>query len=81
MPEPFDSRGAALRLRQPREVIAALRREAEPVALNRIVRAVERCAGVLDADEALGVATRTLSGVTTGTTAELDRLSIQTARS
>src|SRR5204863_1188152 len=28
MPEPFDSRGAALRLRQPREVVAARRREA-----------------------------------------------------
>jgi ribonucleoside-diphosphate reductase alpha chain len=52
----------------------------EPVDVNKIVRAVERCAGGLDAVDPLRVATRTISGLYDGaTTAELDRLSIQTA--
>ncbi|MGW1056940.1 ribonucleoside-diphosphate reductase subunit alpha [Micromonospora rubida] len=52
----------------------------EPVDVNRIVRAVERwTAGLADVDP-LRVATRTISGLYDGaTTAELDRLSIQTA--
>jgi ribonucleoside-diphosphate reductase alpha chain len=52
----------------------------EPVDVNKIVRAVERCAGGLDDIDPLRVATKTISGLYDGaTTAELDRLSIQTA--
>jgi ribonucleoside-diphosphate reductase alpha chain len=52
----------------------------EPVDVNKIVRAVERwCDDLADVDP-LRVATRTISGLYDGaTTAELDRLSIQTA--
>jgi len=54
--------------------------DAEPVDVNKIVRAVERCAGGLDEVDPLRVATKTISGLYDGaTTAELDRLSIQTA--
>ena len=54
--------------------------ETEPVDLDKIVRAVERCAAGLSYVEPLTVATRTISGLYDGaTTAELDRLSIQTA--
>jgi ribonucleoside-diphosphate reductase alpha chain len=54
----------------------------EPVDVNKIVRAVQRCATGLDAVDPLRVATRTISGLYDGaTTAELDRLSIQTAAS
>jgi ribonucleoside-diphosphate reductase alpha chain len=52
----------------------------EPVDVSKIVRAVERCAGGLDDVDPMRVATRTISGLYDGaTTAELDRLSIQTA--
>src|SRR5262245_13279805 len=52
----------------------------EPVDVSKIVRAVERCAGDLDDIDPLRVATKTISGLYDGaTTAELDRLSIQTA--
>jgi len=53
---------------------------AEPVDVNKIVRAVNRCcAGLADVD-ALRVATKTISGLYDGaTTRELDQLSIQTA--
>ncbi len=52
----------------------------EAVDVNKIVRAVQRCAGALDAIDPLRVATRTISGLYDGaSTAELDRLSIQTA--
>lgn len=52
----------------------------EPVDVNKIVRAVGLCAKGLDAIDPLRVATRTISGLYDGaTTAELDRLSIQTA--
>ncbi len=52
----------------------------EPVDVNKIVRAVERCADDLDDVDPLRVATKTISGLYDGaTTAELDRLSIQTA--
>ncbi len=48
--------------------------------MNKIVRAVDRCAGGLDDVDPLRVATKTISGLYDGaTTAELDRLSIQTA--
>ncbi|RQW98036.1 ribonucleoside-diphosphate reductase subunit alpha [Micromonospora inaquosa] len=52
----------------------------EPVDVNRIVRAVERWADDLTDVDPMRVATRTISGLYDGaTTAELDRLSIQTA--
>jgi ribonucleoside-diphosphate reductase alpha chain len=54
--------------------------DAEPVDVNKIVRAVERCADDLDEVDPLRVATKTISGLYDGaSTAELDRLSIQTA--
>jgi ribonucleoside-diphosphate reductase alpha chain len=54
--------------------------DTEPVDLTKIVRAVERCAGGLADVDPMRVATRTISGLYDGaTTAELDRLSIQTA--
>ena len=54
--------------------------DVEPVDVNKIVRAVERvCDDLADVDP-LRVATKTISGLYDGaTTAELDRLSIQTA--
>ncbi len=54
--------------------------DTEPVDVNKIVRAVQRCADDLDDVDPLRVATQTISGLYDGaTTAELDRLSIQTA--
>jgi ribonucleoside-diphosphate reductase alpha chain len=54
--------------------------DTEPVDVNKIVRAVERCVGDLDDVDPMRVATKTISGLYDGaTTAELDRLSIQTA--
>jgi ribonucleoside-diphosphate reductase alpha chain len=54
--------------------------DTEPVDVNKIVRAVERCAGGLADVDPLRVAAKTISGLYDGaTTAELDRLSIQTA--
>ena len=54
--------------------------DAEPVDVNKILRAVERCADDLDEVDPLRGATKTISGLYDGaTTAELDRLSIQTA--
>src|SRR5580658_9322010 len=54
--------------------------DSEPVDVNKIVRAVERCATGLDDVDPMRVATKTISGLYDGaTTAELDRLSIQTA--
>lgn len=52
----------------------------EPVDLNKIVRAVSRCASGLTDVDPMRIATRTISGLYDGaTTSELDRLSIQTA--
>jgi len=54
--------------------------DTEPVDVNKIVWAVERCASGLDDVDPMRVATKTISGLYDGaTTAELDRLSIQTA--
>jgi ribonucleoside-diphosphate reductase alpha chain len=54
--------------------------DTEPVDVYKIVRAVERFAGGLSDVDPLRVATKTISGLYDGaTTAELDRLSIQTA--
>ena len=52
----------------------------EPVDLNKIVRAVTRCAAGLHAVDPMRVATRTISGLYDGaSTRELDELSIRTA--
>ncbi|HTF12330.1 MAG TPA: ribonucleoside-diphosphate reductase subunit alpha [Asanoa sp.] len=52
----------------------------EVVDVNKIVRAVERWVGDLDEVDPMRVATKTISGLYDGaTTAELDKLSIQTA--
>ncbi|WP_229068435.1 ribonucleoside-diphosphate reductase subunit alpha [Actinoplanes sp. DH11] len=52
----------------------------EPVDVNKIVRAVELWVSDLDEVDPLRVATKTISGLYDGaTTAELDKLSIQTA--
>ena len=52
----------------------------EPVDVNKIVRAVSRCAEGLGDVDPMRVATRTISGLYDGaTTSELDQLSIQTA--
>jgi ribonucleoside-diphosphate reductase alpha chain len=54
--------------------------DSEPVDVNKIVRAVDRVTGDLTEVDPMRVATRTISGLYDGaTTAELDRLSIQTA--
>ncbi|GAA2144098.1 ribonucleoside-diphosphate reductase subunit alpha [Nocardioides koreensis] len=69
--------GATARTRM---VVRKRNGDTEPVDLDKIVRAVERCATGLSYVEPLTVATRTISGLYDGaTTAELDRLSIQTA--
>ncbi|MGH8999036.1 MAG: ribonucleoside-diphosphate reductase subunit alpha [Acidimicrobiia bacterium] len=52
----------------------------ESVDVNKIVAAVERCAGGLSGVDPMRVATRTISGLCDGaTTTELDQLSIRTA--
>ena len=52
----------------------------EDVHVDKIVRAVARCAAGLSTVDPLRVATKTISGLYDGaTTEELDRLSIQTA--
>ena len=54
----------------------------EPVNLNKIVKAVERCSEGLKGVDTMLVATKTISGLHNGsTTAELDNLSIKTAAS
>jgi ribonucleoside-diphosphate reductase alpha chain len=54
--------------------------DSEPVDVNKIVRAIERCADNLADVDPMRVATKTISGLYDGaTTAELDRLAIQTA--
>ncbi|MCW2813551.1 MAG: ribonucleoside-diphosphate reductase [Nocardioides sp.] len=54
--------------------------DTEPVDVNKIVRAVDRVADDLVDVDPMRVATRTISGLYDGaSTAELDRLSIQTA--
>lgn len=52
----------------------------EPVDVNKIVRAVQRCADGLPHVDIMRIAVRTIGGLFDGaTTRELDRLSIQTA--
>ncbi|GIF77236.1 ribonucleoside-diphosphate reductase subunit alpha [Asanoa siamensis] len=67
---------------QRRQVMQVRKRngDLEPVDVNKIVKAVERWVGDLDEVDPLRVATKTISGLYDGaTTAELDKLSIQTA--
>jgi ribonucleoside-diphosphate reductase alpha chain len=72
--------GAARSSRQARMHVRKRNGDNEPVDVNKIVRAVDRCAGGLGDVDPLRVATKTISGLYDGaTTAELDRLSIQTA--
>ena len=69
-------------LDQRRQVMQVRKRngDTEPVDVNKIVKAVERWAADLDEVDPLRVATKTISGLYDGaTTAELDKLSIQTA--
>ena len=64
----------------PRMQVRKRNGDTEPVDVNKIVRAVDRVAGDLAEVDPMRVATRTISGLYDGaTTAELDRLSIQTA--
>jgi ribonucleoside-diphosphate reductase alpha chain len=52
----------------------------EPVDVNKIVRAVQRCAAGLSAVDPMKVATKTIGGLYDGaTTKELDNLNIQTS--
>ena len=52
----------------------------EPVDVNKIVRAVARCAEGLSGVDPMWIATRTISGLRDGATSlELDELSIRTA--
>jgi ribonucleoside-diphosphate reductase alpha chain len=54
----------------------------EPVDVNKIVRAVQRCAHGLGAVDAMRVASKTIGGLYDGaTTRELDAMSIDTAAS
>src|SRR5687768_7221366 len=54
--------------------------DAATVDVNKILRAIDRCSDDLTEVDPMRVATRTISGLYDGaTTAELDRLSIQTA--
>ncbi|WP_404825743.1 ribonucleoside-diphosphate reductase subunit alpha [Plantactinospora soyae] len=72
--------GASIAPRRPQMRVRKRNGDTEPVDVNKIVRAVERWADDLTDVEPLRVATRTISGLYDGaSTAELDRLSIQTA--
>ncbi|MGB7068556.1 MAG: ribonucleoside-diphosphate reductase subunit alpha [Pyrinomonadaceae bacterium] len=54
----------------------------EPVDINKIVRAIDRCNTSLSSVDTLRIATKTISGLYDGaTTKELDKLSIQTSAS
>lgn len=66
--------------RRPQMHVTKRNGDAEPVDVNKIVKAVERWADDLTDVDPLRVATKTISGLYDGaTTAELDQLSIQTA--
>lgn len=75
VPPPSDSSASGMR-------VVKRNGTTQPVDVNKIVRAVERCATNLAGVEAMRVATRTISGLHDGaTTTELDELSIRTAAS
>ncbi|WP_319018541.1 ribonucleoside-diphosphate reductase subunit alpha [Microbispora sitophila] len=82
-PDGVSSVDAERQVSMPRRVQMHVRKRngaSEPVDVNKIVRAVERWADDLTDVDPLRVATKTISGLYDGaTTAELDRLSIQTA--
>jgi ribonucleoside-diphosphate reductase alpha chain len=79
-PGPVSPVGAAPQTRPAGMQVRKRNGDTEPVDVNKIVRAVDRCAGGLADVDPLRVATKTISGLYDGaTTAELDRLSIQTA--
>ncbi|GIH68244.1 ribonucleoside-diphosphate reductase subunit alpha [Sphaerimonospora thailandensis] len=82
-PGGMSSADAERQVSMPRRVQMHVRKRngtSEPVDVNKIVRAVERWADDLSDVDPLRVATKTISGLYDGaTTAELDRLSIQTA--
>ncbi|MFC0860958.1 ribonucleoside-diphosphate reductase subunit alpha [Sphaerimonospora cavernae] len=82
-PGGISSADAERQVPMPRRVQMHVRKRngtSEPVDVNKIVRAVERWADDLSDVDPLRVATKTISGLYDGaTTAELDRLSIQTA--
>jgi ribonucleoside-diphosphate reductase alpha chain len=74
------SSGGAIPQRRGQMRVRKRNGDTEPVDVNKIVRAVDRCAGDLGDVDPLRVATKTISGLYDGaTTAELDRLSIRTA--
>ena len=67
-------------VRRPTMQVRKRNGDSEDVDVNKIVRAVDRWAGDLEHVDPLRIATKTISGLYDGaTTAELDRLSIQTA--
>ena len=83
-PEPPAQPSASSRDSAPQTMMRVTKRNgaSEPVDLNKIVRAVNRCCKGLHDVDAMRVATKTISGLYDGaTTSELDRLSIQTAAS
>jgi ribonucleoside-diphosphate reductase alpha chain len=76
-PEPAAPEGPARRTQMQ---VRKRNGDAEPVDVMKIVRAVDRWADDLTEVDPMAIATRTISGLYDGaTTAELDRLSIQTA--
>ncbi|HEY5376774.1 MAG TPA: ATP cone domain-containing protein, partial [Polyangiaceae bacterium] len=79
---PFASQKADLDSSYPQTTMRVRKRNggSEPVNVNKIVRAVNRCCAGLPDVDALRVATKTISGLYDGaSTRELDQLSIQTA--
>ena len=78
---------ADLRATEPSETTAAIGMQVrkrngnlEPVDVNKIVRAIARCAEGLEDVDPMRVATRTISGLYDGaSSSDLDQLSIQTA--
>ncbi len=80
----IDGRGASTVSADPQSSMQVRKRNGsfEPVDVNKIVRAVQRCCTGLPDVDALRVATKTIGGLYDGaTTRELDNLSIQTAAS
>jgi ribonucleoside-diphosphate reductase alpha chain len=79
---PFASHKADVDSSYPQTTMRVRKRNggSEPVNVNKIVRAVNRCCVGLPDVDALRVATKTISGLYDGaSTQELDQLSIQTA--
>jgi ribonucleoside-diphosphate reductase alpha chain len=82
LPHPATERRAQADDAYPQTTMRVRKRNgsSEPVDVNKIVRAVNRCCVALSDVDAMRVATKTISGLYDGaTTRELDQLSIQTA--